>query len=788
MPGRKNKNRKSKGHNGTGISRENMYNEVDEFHEQRSQIMLKNAGVQDDSSDDDIDVDGGNAAVFDLNANGNISSSSSSSSDSDSDDEDDNRDILPNKYNKDRNDLPDDKAWGKKKDFYGEDDSDYAQNSEDEEMVVEEASRLQKEEFADIHENDYGLSDDSSSSEDDSDDDDDDSNSDLDDESAEKKKKNKKASKKKKSKKKKQRKKLPDEATALKEVNQTLDSIDFSSGNNNGVTTVEVIKNKKRNSNQNGNQVTKDKKMEIVLRDAPELAPLLEDFHSKSTELKELIEPLLAKIKREENEDGSIVTENGLSYLETKLHLILNYCINLGFYLVLKAAGRSVKDHPVVSHLVKLRLTMEKLRPLDAKLKYQIDKLLKIAATTSNAIDQHHRNAANSNNNISNVIHDEEDGLNFRPDMSNLVGPSGLNDDNVDISSSNGYNGNNNNNNNNNHVYQPPKRMAVQYYDDESAQAKAQRKDERRKRQLKNSRMISELANELSERPEELQEERTGDARLDRIEKERERFEEEYMTRLVVGKKLKKQRKAAERKKNMVGTTLGNFDDFDRIDELMNEETETEKMAKLEWDRRRALKAQLNQLEQEQRNMRKGNGRISGDADVEFRNPKDVARRAQQEMSRHSQKFAGAGFSANDEDDGMNTHFGMGGLGSFTGPSMGMGEEEDEVYKSAKRKRDEKRDAKEAMYGYTPTFDDDDEDEDDDGVRKANYQILKNKGLTAHKKKEYRNPRVRKRKQYERMSKRIKGQIRQVRTGETDRYGGEDTGIRSDLARSRKMN
>ena len=33
-------------------------------------------------------------------------------------------------------------------------------------------------------------------------------------------------------------------------------------------------------------------------------------------------------------------------------------------------------------------------------------------------------------------------------------------------------------------------------------------------------------------------------------------------------------------------------------------------------------------------------------------------------------------------------------------------EVEDEVYKSAKRKRDEKRDSKEALYGYTPTFDD----------------------------------------------------------------------------------
>ena len=507
------------------------------------------------------------------------------------------------------------------------------------------------------------------------------------------------------------------------------------------------------------------KKLEIVLRDAPELAPLLEDFHSKSKELKGLIEPLLAKIKRREIDEGSMVTEEGLSYLETKLHLILNYCVNLGFYLVLKASGRSVKDHPVVSHLVKLRVTMEKLRPLDAKLKYQIDKLLKLAASASKAIDKRDM--------VRNSV-DNEDGLNFRPDVSNLVGPSGLND--TDKVEEVAYS----NRSSNSNIYQPPKRMAVQYFDDESAMAKAQRKDERRKRQLKNSRMISELANEMSDRPELMQEERTGDARLDRIEKERERFEEEYMTRLVVGKKLKKQRKAAERKKNMVATTLGNLDDFDRIDELMNEETETEKMAKLEWDRRRALKAQLNQLEQEQRNIRKGVGHISGDADVEFRDPKDVARRAQQEMSRNAFKEAGRSFGAMDEDHSMTT--------LQHGPQFQIGNDEDEVYKSAKRQRDEKRERKEAIYGYQPSFDNDEEDDDDDGIRKANYQILKNKGLTAHKKKEYRNPRVRKRKQFERMSKRIKGQIRQVRTGETDRYGGEDTGIRSDLARSRKMN
>ena len=49
------------------------------------------------------------------------------------------------------------------------------------------------------------------------------------------------------------------------------------------------------------------------------------------------------------------------------------------------------------------------------------------------------------------------------------------------------------------------------------------------------------------------------------------------------------------------------------------------------------------------------------------------------------------------------------------------------------------------------SFDDDEEDGDDDGIRKANYQILKNKGLTATRKST--KPRVRKRKQSERMSK-----------------------------------
>ena len=55
----------------------------------------------------------------------------------------------------------------------------------------------------------------------------------------------------------------------------------------------------------------------------------------------------------------------------------------------MKADGRSINRHPVVKHLVELRVYMEKMNPLEDKLKYQIDKLLRIAtsSTTDNSID-----------------------------------------------------------------------------------------------------------------------------------------------------------------------------------------------------------------------------------------------------------------------------------------------------------------------------------------------------------------------------------------------------------------
>ncbi|CAL1290807.1 unnamed protein product [Larinioides sclopetarius] len=73
-----------------------------------------------------------------------------------------------------------------------------------------------------------------------------------------------------------------------------------------------------------------------------------------------------------------------------------------------------------------------------------------------------------------------------------------------------------------------------------------------------------------------------------------------------------------------------------------------------------------------------------------------------------------------------------------------------------------------------------------DGKRKITYQISKNKGLTAKRKKEARNPRVHNRMKFRKAKIRRKGQVREV-IRETKRYEGEPTGISTHVIRSTKL-
>ena len=76
-------------------------------------------------------------------------------------------------------------------------------------------------------------------------------------------------------------------------------------------------------------------------------------------------------------------------------------------------------------------------------------------------------------------------------------------------------------------------------------------------------------------------------------------------------------------------------------------------------------------------------------------------------------------------------------------------------------------------------------DDTADGPRSVSRAILKNKGLTPHRSKSVRNPRVKKRQKYEQAKKRVASQKAVYKGGlaATGRYDGEKSGI-SKVAKS----
>lgn len=119
--------------------------------------------------------------------------------------------------------------------------------------------------------------------------------------------------------------------------------------------------------------------------------------------------------------------------------------------------------------------------------------------------------------------------------------------------------------------------------------------------------------------------------------------------------------------------------------------------------------------------------------------------------------------------------------------------EDNAYYESLKQDKQDKKDLRRAAHDEAVTaakegkLEELQEKSGPDGKRAVNFQILKNKGLTPHRKKENRNSRVKKRKQYEKAQKKLKS-VRQVYDGTSKGpYDGEKTGIKKGISRSVKL-
>ena len=99
-------------------------------------------------------------------------------------------------------------------------------------------------------------------------------------------------------------------------------------------------------------------------------------------------------------------TASGMSYLEMKYNLLMSYCTFLAFYLLLKIEGKSVENHPVVHKLTHIKTLFEKLKPLDQKLSYQVEKMANVTEAATQGSLAHKPNLKD----LDMVSDDDEEG------------------------------------------------------------------------------------------------------------------------------------------------------------------------------------------------------------------------------------------------------------------------------------------------------------------------------------------------------------------------------------------
>jgi len=237
----------------------------------------------------------------------------------------------------------------------------------------------------------------------------------------------------------------------------------------------------------------------IIAKEIPIFLSALNSLKENCKDSDAHINGLIANLTTEQQDRN-----NGLSFLEMKLHLVLDYLINMTYTMILKVNGKSLDDQPCIQRLIEIRTVLEKIRPINKKLSYQIDKLIKMVLSSTD---------------------DHSNPLSFKPNLENLMNK----DEDEDQSEEEKEEKQN--------VYVPPRVTAVPY--EEENKTKQERKMEKARQRSLNSALLQDLRAEYSEAPEEIRSGWGGNmrAKFQKREDEKQKFEEDNFRRLMVTKK-----------------------------------------------------------------------------------------------------------------------------------------------------------------------------------------------------------------------------------------------------------
>lgn len=208
--------------------------------------------------------------------------------------------------------------------------------------------------------------------------------------------------------------------------------------------------------------------------------------------------------------------------MDLRYHLLLFYLQDLTHLISIKTEGGKIKDSEALNRVVTIRTVLEKMRPLDHKLKYQIDKLVRTAVTGSLA---------------------ENDPLQLRPNPENLI--SKLNEsEESEGEAENKAASEKRAAHSSGRKYVPPKIAAVHYDGDMTEADKKKALVERQRRAALRSSVIQELRQQYSDAPEEIRDRQDFQTERDsREELHRKNYEESMMVRLNMPKRQKNSKK-----------------------------------------------------------------------------------------------------------------------------------------------------------------------------------------------------------------------------------------------------
>ncbi|KAF4673650.1 utp3, small subunit (SSU) processome component [Perkinsus olseni] len=110
----------------------------------------------------------------------------------------------------------------------------------------------------------------------------------------------------------------------------------------------------------------------LALKESPELEALVEQYHEGALKLADEARDLVDAVRRSPPPAG----KGGMTFVETKLQLLLSHLNYLSYYFMLKAKGASVRKHPVIRKIAWVKGMLDRLKPIEKSVADQAEELV----------------------------------------------------------------------------------------------------------------------------------------------------------------------------------------------------------------------------------------------------------------------------------------------------------------------------------------------------------------------------------------------------------------------------